>query len=109
MPPKIDKRFKRWKPKEEGRLKHRIGVRGHHYIYYDGKYDIDDIRDFARIKSNELKLDKRIKQIQVGIVYENEGSRVGKSTKTGEEVDVRDLRDEYDHDIGDIKGFYFVI
>ena len=106
---KMPKKFKNWKATEQGNLKHRVGTRGHYYIYYKGDYDIDDIREFAQLTSNRLKDDGRIEEIQVGVMYENEGSMSGKSTAVGEDVDVEDLRNRYEHDIGDVTGFFIVI
>ena len=105
----MPKKFKNWKSTEQGNLKHRVGTRGHYYIYYKGNYDIEDIREFAQLTSNRLKLDGRIQEKQVGVMYEKEGSRSGKSTIVGEDVDVEDLRDRYTHDLGDITGFYVII
>ncbi len=96
---------KKWRPVTNGLLKHRIAGRQTMYLKFSGKFDIDDIRDFAQEKSNELARDGRVRQIQVGVVYSVEGDYSGSFTDVGEAVDVKDLKNHYNHDIGEIVGF----
>lgn len=105
-PKKDDDRFK---IARQGELKHAIGGKKFYYLKYDGDYTIDEIKKYAQQKSNELKKDGRIQRIQVSVLYSNEGDRSGKMTETGEPIDVKDLKQQYDHDIGDIVGFYIYL
>ncbi len=100
---------KKFKPVASGFLPHRLNGRRCMYIKFKGKFTIDEIRDFAQNKSNELANHDRIVTMQVGVMYSLEHDRSGKMTGIGEEVDVRDLRDMYDYDLGDINGFYLYL
>jgi hypothetical protein len=97
---------RKWTIKRQGPMKHSIGGKKLYYVYFQGKFEIDEIRAFAQKKSNDIKRDGKIKFIQVAVVYDKERDRSGKITKVGEPVDVRNLSNSYDYDVGDITGFY---
>ena len=100
---------KQWKPVKEGEMKHKLAGKRFYYLKFEGNFDIDEIREFAQKKSDQLQKDGRVRQIQVSVVYSDEYDRSGKMTNVGDEVDVKDLRNQYNYNLGDITAFYIYL
>jgi hypothetical protein len=107
----------KWVFNERGFLKSKYSGRRNYWMRYRGEFEIEDIKNFAQDMSNvakaqhvsnTAKAQRKMKEIQVAVYYANEGDKSGKMTPVGDPVDVKDLRNQYKWDVGDIVGFTLI-